>query len=362
MQITRRLVKLREITRGYKDSGENGVVGFNGQLNIRPAYQREFVYKDKQRDAVIDTITKGFPLNTIYWAKNEDGSYEIIDGQQRTISFCRYINNGFAINFRSWVNLTQEEKDKILDYEVDVYVCEGSEADKLNWFRTINIAGEKLNEQELLNATYTGPWLSDAKRYFSKTDCAAAKIADKLVNGVPIRQDYLATALYWISNGETETYMSTHQNDFDAKPLWDYFKAVIDWVNAKFTVYRKEMKGLPWGIIYNKHKDDTLNPVQLEERIKALMSDEEVTSKKGIYFYVLTNDTKFLSLRAFSDEIKRTVYERQEHQCAICEKEFEYKDMHGDHITPWTRGGKTTLENCQMLCVKCNLQKGSRQQ
>lgn len=362
MQITRRLVKLREIVRGYRDSGENGVVGFNGQLNIRPAYQREFVYKDKQRDAVIDTITKGFPLNTIYWAKNEDGSYEIIDGQQRTISFCRYINNGFAINFRSWVNLTQEEKDKILDYEVDVYVCEGSEAEKLNWFRTINIAGEKLNEQELLNATYTGPWLSDAKRYFSKTECAAAKIADKLVSGVPIRQDYLATALYWISNGETETYMSTHQNDFDAKPLWDYFKAVIDWVNANFTVYRKEMKGLPWGIIYNKHKDDTLNPVQLEERIKSLMSDEEVTKKKGIYFYVLTNDTKFLSLRAFSDEIKRTVYERQDHKCAICEKEFEYKDMHGDHITPWTRGGKTTLENCQMLCVKCNLQKGSRQQ
>lgn len=362
MQITRRQIRIADITKGYRDQGEDGVIGFQGLLNIRPAYQREFVYKDKQREAVIDTITKGFPLNTIYWAKNPDGTYEIIDGQQRTVSFCQFVNNQFTINFRGWVNLTQEERDRILNYQLDVYICEGTEEEKLDWFRTINIAGEKLTEQELRNATYTGPWLYDAKRKFSKINCPAYNLAKDYVTGSPIRQDFLEKALYWISNGSVETYMSEHQRDLDAEPLWTYFDNVIKWVKRNFTVYRKEMKGLPWGIIYNKHNEDTLNPVQLEERIKALMSDEEVTSKKGIYSYVLTNDTKFLSLRAFSDEIKRTVYERQDHKCAICEKEFEYKDMHGDHITPWTRGGKTTLENCQMLCVKCNLQKGSRQQ
>ena len=213
MEIKLHKISIRQLTEGYVDNAESGVKAFGGKLDVRPPYQREFVYNDKQRDAVIDTVTNGFPLNVMYWAVREDGTFEIIDGQQRTISICQYVNGDFAFFFKYFYNLTKDEADKILDYELQIYICSGIESEKLKWFRTINIAGEKLTEQELRNAVYSGSWVSDAKRYFSKTNCAAYGLASKYLNGSPIRQDYLETAISWISRDVgIEIYMGKHQH------------------------------------------------------------------------------------------------------------------------------------------------------
>ena len=216
MKIELNEISIREVAENYVDNAEDGVVGYNGKLNIRPKYQREFVYDEKQRNAVIDTIRKGFQLNVMYWVKNEDGTYEVLDGQQRTISFCQYINGDFSIENRAFHNLTKTEQDLILDYKLMIYFCEGNDKEKLDWFKIINIAGEKLTDQELRNAVYTGPWLTNAKLHFSKTNCAAYLLAKDYVNGSPIRQEYLETALSWVNNGNVEEYMSIHQHDPNA--------------------------------------------------------------------------------------------------------------------------------------------------
>jgi uncharacterized protein with ParB-like and HNH nuclease domain len=247
MDIELKNIAVRDLVESYQDNQEAGVVGFNGKLNIRPPYQREFVYNDKQREAVIDTITRNFPLNTMYWAVAPDG-FEIIDGQQRTISICQYVDGVFSYKDRYFHNLQQDEKDAILDYKLTVYQCQGADSEKLGWFRTINIAGEKLTEQELRNAVYAGPWTADAKRYFSKTQCAASQLADKYMSGSPIRQDYLETAISWVSDGDIEGYMAKHQHEKNANPLWLYFQAVINWVGVTFPKYRKEMKGFLGGL------------------------------------------------------------------------------------------------------------------
>lgn len=359
MNIEPKEISIRELTENYSDNAEDGVVGFNGRLNIRPPYQREFVYNEKQREAVIHTINRGFPLNTMYWAVTQDG-FEIIDGQQRTISVCQYVNGIFSYENRYFHNLLDDEKKKILDYKVTVYQCSGTEREKLDWFRTINIAGEKLTEQELRNAVYSGSWTADAKKYFSKSQCAAWRIADRYMNGSPIRQDYLETAISWINDGHIETYMSIHQHDRNAAPLWLYFQSVINWVVTTFPNYRREMKGLPWGELYNKHKDDILDPATLEEQIVRLMADDEVTKKKGVYEYLLTSDERHLSIRTFSDSNKRTLFERQNGICPSCSETFEIGQMEADHITPWSQGGKTELNNGQMLCRDCNRRKSDR--
>ncbi len=357
MKIELHEISIREITENYIDNAENGVTGFNGKLNIRPKYQREFVYKDKQRNAVIETIVKGFPLNVMYWVKNSDDAFEVLDGQQRTISFCQYVNGDFSINSRAFQNLTITEQQQILDYKVMVYFCEGNDKEKLDWFKIINIAGEKLTDQELRNAVYTGPWLSDAKLKFSKSNCAAYLHGNKYLNGDPIRQDYLETALKWINNGNICDYMSTHQHDPNANELFFYFRSVIDWVENTFIKYRKEMKGADWGFLYNQYKDIIVDTTALEKEIAALMADDDVTSKKGIYPYVLTRQEKYLSVRAFDNRMKRTAYEKQNGICKKCGKHFELEQMEADHITPWSQGGKTLAENCQMLCKDCNRKK-----
>jgi hypothetical protein len=365
MKIELQKIKIKDLTKKYSNDAETGsVVGFNGQLNIRPSFQREFVYKDKQREEVIHTIRKSFPLNIFYWSKNRDGSFEMLDGQQRTISACDFVNGIFSINEngnRKFFNtLAQDEKETFLNYELQVYICEGTESEKLEWFKTINIAGEKLTDQELLNATYTGPWLSDAKLKFSKQQGQAYQIGQNYLTGSPIRQDYLEEALNWISRGEIDTYMARHQHDFNANELWTYFSSVITWVKTNFTNYRREMKGIPWGRLYNDYKDKTLNPTELETRISTLMQDEEVTSRKGIYVYLLTNDEKWLSLRTFSEKDKRAKYEEQKGICPICGNHFEYEEMQGDHNIPWSRGGKTNYDNLVMLCTDCNRKKSNQ--
>ena len=360
MEIKEAKIPIRNLTKGYHDHEENGVVAFDGKLDVRPPYQREFIYGEKERKAVINTVFNKFPLNTMYWAVREDGTYEIIDGQQRTISICQYVNGDFAFDFMYFHNLPADKQSAFLDYELTVYLCEGTESEKLDWFRVINIAGKTLTDQELRNAVYAGSWVSDAKRYFSKTACPAFKIGSKLMNGSPIRQDYLETAIDWISKGNIEVYMGNHQHDSDASALWIYFQSVITWVNAKFKNYRPAMKGVPWGFLYNKYKDAVLDPEKIEAETKRLVLDDDVTNKKGIYSYILTGDEKYLSIRAFSAAQKLAAYEFQFGICPICGNHFEIEEMEADHITPWSEGGKTSAENCQMLCKSCNRRKSNK--
>ncbi len=356
MKIELKKLKISQVFEGYQDSQEEGVIAFGGKLDIRPKYQREFVYKDAQRNAVIETIRKGFPLNVMYWVKNGD-KFEVLDGQQRTLSFCQYLNGDFSLNYQYFHNLEEDEQQQILDYELMIYICEGTDSEKLDWFRTINIAGEKLTNQELRNAVYSGTWLTDAKRYFSKNSCPAYQIGNKYLKGSAIRQEYLETAIDWLSNGNIEDYMSKHQHDQNANELWLYFRTVIDWVEMTFTKYRREMKGVDWGKLYNQYGKEKIDTNELEQKISQLMQDEDVTKKAGIYDYVLTGNERNLSIRAFNDREKRESYERQKGVCPACQNNFEINEMEADHITPWSKGGKTISENCQMLCKDCNRRK-----
>ncbi len=373
MKIELRKITVRNLTESYEDNEEQGVRGYGGRLDIRPPYQREFIYDDRKRDAVITTIKQGFPLNVMYWARREDNAdvpFEVMDGQQRTISVCQYVSGLFAYDFQYFFNLTESEKKQILDYELTVYVCSGDDKEKLNWFRTINIAGERLTDQELRNAVYAGPFVSDAKRYFSKSNCAAWNMAKDLLNGTPIRQDYLQTALEWIANSQStpqsrmtiEGYMAKHQHDPNASQLWQYFSAVITWVFATFDVKRRRqiMKGLDWGSLYDRFHTRILDKADLDKEIGRLIIDSEVERKKGICSYVLTRDEHDLGLRAFPEDIKLAVYEKQQGVCPLCHRHFEMEEMEGDHITPWRDGGRTVAENCQMLCRDCNRRKGAK--
>lgn len=360
MKIELQEMTIRDLTADYQDNEEAGVRGFSGQLDIRPPYQREFIYKDKQRDAVIETVFKGFPLNVMYWAVRDEGGYEVIDGQQRTISICQYVAGDFAFKGRYFYNLRTDEKERLLDYKLMVYQCSGADSEKLDWFETINIAGAQLTKQELRNAVYSGPWVTDAKRYFSKSGCAAYGIGSKYVSGELNRQAYLETAVGWINRGDIEGYMALHQHDPNAAELWLYFRSVIGWVEATFPTYRAEMKSVPWGELYNQFNGELLDSSRLEAEVARLMLDEDVERKKGIYSYVLDRKEKHLSIRAFSPAMRREAYERQQGICADCGNQFDLAGMEADHITPWHQGGKTTAANCQMLCVEDNRRKGGR--
>lgn len=360
MKIKLHEITIREVFEGYKNSEEDGVVGYGGKLNIRPKYQREFVYKDSQRDAVIDTVRKNFPLNVMYWVKSGEDEYEVLDGQQRTISICEYVNGDYSINYQKFEGLTIDEQSEILDYKLMVYICEGTDKEKLEWFKTINIAGEKLTDQELRNAVYTGKWLTDAKRYFSKRGCVAYQMAHNYLSGVPERQDYLETVLKWINDGNIEAYMCEHQQDVNANELWLYFNGVISWVKTIFPKWRKEMKGVNWGALYNQFKDKSFDAEELENEVSRLMQDEDVTKKSGIYLYLLSGEEKYLNIRAFTPNMKREAYEKQKGVCPHCGNFFEIEQMEGDHVTPWHAGGKTNSDNCQMLCMDCNRKKSGK--
>jgi hypothetical protein len=296
----------------------------------------------------------------MYWAVREDGGFEVIDVQQRTISACQFINGDFAYLFRYFHNLKSDEKEQILDYKLMVYVCSGTDSEKLQWFKTINIAGEKLTEQELRNAVYSGSWVSDAKRYFSKNGCVASQIGSDYLSGSAIRQEYLEKAIDWISDGHIEGYMSQHQHDPNASALWRYYQDVLSWVKATFTVYRKEMKGIEWGLLYNNYKNEVFDTKKLEQQILKLIDDDEIQSVKGIYKYILTGEEKHLNLRQFDDKMKRKIYEKQKGICPICKKHFEIHEMEADHIIPWHEGGKTTEANCQNLCKLDNRTKSGK--
>ncbi|WP_428056640.1 HNH endonuclease family protein [Candidatus Avelusimicrobium alvi] len=360
MNITLKEITVDDLVKDYQDLAENGVTGYGGKLDIRPPYQREFIYKDKQREAVIDTVSKNFPLNVMYWAVRPDGGLEVIDGQQRTISICQYVKGDFAFNMLYFHNLPADRQEEILNYKLMVYFCEGTDSEKLEWFKTINIAGEELTEQELRNAVYHGSWVYDAKRYFSKTGCPAYGLAGDYLLGSAIRQDYLETALWWMSKGNIDIYMANHQHDPNASELWLYFQNVINWVKVTFPVYRKEMKGIEWGYLFNEFGKKAFDAKKLEKEIAALMQDDDVTNKKGIYAYVLDGKEKHLNIRAFTPTQKRKMYEEQKGVCPYCKKHFELSEMEADHITPWHEGGKTELSNGQMLCKDCNRRKSGK--
>lgn len=367
MKIKLHEISVRDVVAGYVDNAENGVIGYSGRLNIRPAFQREFIYKDKQRDEVVHTIMKNFPLNVMYWVKGDNDNFEVLDGQQRTISVCQYVTDGFSVIVdgmpRKFCNLTTMEQNQILDYSLMVYICEGTDKEKLDWFKIINIAGEQLTAQELRNAVYTGEWLAEAKRHFSKNGCPAFKIGKDYLSGSAIRQNYLETAIKWIAARDgigIEDYMSQHQHDTNCNELWLYFQTVINWVKATFPNFRKKlMNGLDWGLYYNKYGAKAHDPRLYEQRILELLDDEDVSNQKGIYEYLLDGNEKHLNIRAFSPKMARTAYERQKGICPKCGKHFEIEKMQADHITPWSRGGKTISANCQMLCANCNRRKGA---
>ena len=382
MKIEFERISVRDLVEGYEDNDELGVRAYGGKLDVRPPYQREFVYKDKQRDAVIETVRKDFPLNVMYWAVQHDGTFEVIDGQQRTISICQYVEGDFSIEIDghqlAFHNLQPDQQEQILNYELMVYLCEGTDSEKLDWFKTINIAGEKLTDQELRNAVYHGTWVSAAKRYFSKTGCPAYQIASDYMTGSPIRQDYLETAVEWINHGKVDEYMRDHQHDTNANELWLYFKGVIDWVAATFPKKRAQMKSVTWGPLYNKHKSDALDPDALEDRVATLMADADVKNKRGIYPYLLggESDTKLLDVRVFDEKTKLAAYGQQTKKaeadgvsnCPMCAGEsnnnasriYEFEEMDADHVTAWSKGGASTLANCEMLCVTHNRSKGNR--
>ncbi len=364
MNIRLTEITVRELTENFADKADEGVKGYNNRLDIRPPYQREFIYNDTQRDAVIDTIVNEFPLNVMYWALRKDGTYEIIDGRQRTLSICQYVNGDFAHIMRYFSNLKDDEKEQILNYKLTVYICSGTDSQKLSWFKTINIAGVKLRDQELRNAVYSGSWVTDAKKYFSKNGCAAYQVANKYLTGAANRQDYLETAISWEAesgSGEAiELYTANRQHDSNALLLWNNFRSVITWVDGTFTKYRPPMKGVDWGALYKKYGGAVFDTGKIEAETARLMLDDDVTKKSGIYPFILTREQSYLAIRAFTPAQKNAAYEKQKGVCPLCGKQFPLEEMEGDHIRPWAEGGKTSADNLQMLCKDCNRRKGKK--
>ena len=372
MKIELKSIPIRDLIAGYSNDPDNGVRAYGGKLDVRPPYQREFRYDDKQKRSVIETIMKGFPLNIMYWSEEKDETFEMIDGQQRTLSICEFYTHDFNITDKDrgvlfFNTLTDDEKQAFLNYELTVYFCSGTDKEKLDWFRVINIAGEKLFDQELRNAVYVGPFVTDARRHFSKNGCPAYKIGSDYMSGNTVEQTYLETILKWAARHDNindekpiDKYMAIHQHDPNANKLWAYYMQIITWVRSTFPRHRKEMKGLDWGAMFDEFGENIYDVNALEEQIHDLMEDDEIMKKSGIYRYVLSGDLRDLSFRTFDKKQKREAYERQKGICVHCGKHFELEEMEADHITPWKEGGTTVAENCQMLCRNCNRVKGGK--
>lgn len=363
MEYELKFVTVGEVAAGYVDNAEAGCRGYGGKLNIRPAYQREYIYKGKQRDAVVKSVQKNLPIGAMYWVKTADG-WELLDGQQRTISICQFVAGGYAIDHRGFTNLEPDAQEQILNYRLWICECFGNASETLEWFKILNTPSTPLSEQELRNAVCTGSWLEDAKKYFSRSNCAVYQHDyNKYLDGTAIRQDFLETALRWIcarDKIEIEDYMYKNQHAPNASELWLYFKGVLDWVQATFPNYRREMKYVPWGILHNRYGGKTYDAAALEKKIVALLEDEDVTNSRGIYEYIFDGSERHLSIRKFSEKIKRAAYERQNHCCKKCGKHYPIEKMHADHIVPWSKGGRTVEENCQVLCENCNREKSNK--
>lgn len=378
-------ITIKEICSGftYNELEGKGLFGLSGKLTIQPEYQRNYIYADGKKDvAVIDSIIKGYPLGILYFVKTEDETYEVLDGQQRITSFGRYVIGKFAVKVNGMENyftgLAEDLQNKILDTKLLIYICEGTESEIKEWFKTINIAGVPLNEQELLNAIYSGKFVTAAKKEFSNSQNSNIQKWSAYIKGDVKRQDFLACALDWVSKGNKETYMSEHRNSEDISELKNYFISVIDWISSVFRTVEKEMCGLKWGELYEKYHTNPYNPDEVDEKVKELYADGAVKNRSGIFEYVLggCTETKLLNIRIFEDRDKRIVYEKQTKEaeekgisncpfCAISDtpnkiKIWKLAEMDADHVSAWSKGGATSIENCQMLCRPHNIAKGNK--
>ncbi|KPA99941.1 GmrSD restriction endonuclease domain-containing protein [Ahrensia marina] len=369
----------------YNQLEGKGLFGLAGKLTIQPEYQRNYIYAEnngKREQAVIDSLLKGYPLGLLYFNKVGDEKFEVLDGQQRITSIGRFVTNKFAImdggNPKLFDSLPKDQQARILDSKMLIYVCEGTETEIKQWFETINIAGVPLKPQELLNAIYSGPFVTLAKAEFSNSQNSNIQKWSAYIKGSANRQDYLERALDWVSKGDIGTYMSAHRTDNNITELKNYFDSVIDWVSSVFFDVEKEMQGLEWGRLYESHHKTSYDPAAVSAEVKRLYGDPFVKNRRGAFEYVLggSQDSKILDIRVFDEATKRSVYEQQTKaakakgtsncpHCAIGHdanksKIWAMKDMEADHVSAWSKGGATSLKNCEMLCKTHNRAKGNR--
>ena len=392
MEIKKIAITIKDLCEGYVNESEidveQGVYAYGGKLCVRPAFQRSFVYNDKQAGAVIDTALKGFPLNIMYWVDNGDGTYDCLDGQQRTISLCNFVD-GSSTTINDWFNTSHSSPsnlrlspqtlkridpdlyEKFMNYELEVYICKGTKAEQMEWFRTINIAGEELYPQELRNASYVSAWLTDAKKYFSKANskakCPAERIGGEYTNKNANRQEILEQVISWKIGSKDEEaicqYMEDHINDADASDLWNYFNEVIDWVKSIFVGdakdYEKDvMKKVEWGFLYNQYKETNFIPEEIDDLYHKLLGlkgeDKIKATPANIVKYCITKDRDLIELRAFTEPQRLALFKRQDGICPDCGKAFYLKKMQAHHIQACADGGTTELDNGVMLCEKCH--------
>lgn len=386
MLTTLKTYTVWEICNGfvYNELEGKGLFGLGGKLTVQPEYQRNYIYADGKKDvAVIQSILKGYPLGLIYFNKVADDKFEVLDGQQRITSIGRYVTGKFAVKDQNdleqyFSGLPQELQDKILNTELLIYECQGSESEIKEWFKTINIAGVPLNNQELLNAVYSGSFVTLAKAEFSNSQNANIQMWSAYISGNVNRQDYLATALDWVSHGHVGDYMSQHRYDDNINELKTYFTSVIDWASSVFIDVKNEMCGLEWGRLYEQYHQNAYNPAEVSQKLHELYADPFVTNKRGIAEYILGgfSDTKLLNIRIFGEADKQTVYEQQTStareqgvsNCPLCamgndanhDRIWKLSEMDADHVTAWSKGGSTDISNCQMLCKTHNRAKGNK--
>ena len=368
----------------YNEYEGKGLFGLSGKLVIQPEYQRNYIYADGKKDvAVIDSLLKGYPLGLLYFVKIADDKYEVLDGQQRITSFGRFVTGKFPIIGADGVphyfsGLANDLKKKIMESKLTIYECSGTESEIKEWFRTINIVGVPLNEQELSNAIHSGPFVTKAKEEFSNSQNANIQKWSAYISGDVKRQDYLRTALQWVSKGDIDCYMSMHRYDNNINELKAYFTSVIDWVSSVFSDVESEMRRLPWGEYYERFHTNSYDPQKVHEKLQELYSDFFVKNRKGVYEYILggCEDTKLLDIRIFDEITKKTVYknqtaEAQEKNCSNCplcaigkdsnaKRIYKQTEMDADHVTAWSNGGATDISNCKMLCKTHNRSKGNR--
>lgn len=379
-------ITIKDVCEGfvYNELEGKGLFGLAGRLTIQPEYQRNYIYADGKKDvAVIESILKGYPLGLIYFNKVSDGTYEVLDGQQRITSFGRFVTDKFAIKDENGMEqyfngIAADKQAKILNTRLLIYECEGVESEIKEWFRTINIAGVPLNHQELLNAVYSGPFVTLGKAEFSNSQNANIQKWSAYISGSVNRQDYLERALEWVSKGNVDDYMARHRYDTTIQELKTYFNCVIDWVSGVFLDVEKEMSGIEWGRLYETYHHKPYNPAKVSQEVQRLYGDPYIKSRKGIFEYILGGsvDTRLLDVRVFDDATKKSVYATQtakaqaagESNCPLCaigpdsnkRKIWKINEMDADHVTAWSKGGATNMSNCQMLCASHNRAKGNK--
>lgn len=368
----------------YNEYEGKGLYGLNGKLTIQPEYQRNYIYNDGKKDvAVIDSILKKYPLGLIYFVEADDGHYEVLDGQQRITSFGRFVTGKFPIIDSNGIQqyfsgLAEDLQKRILNTPLTIYICKGEESEIKEWFKTINIAGVPLNNQELLNSIYSGPFVTKAKEQFSNSRNSNVMKWSAYISGDVNRQDFLKTALEWVSKNNIDSYMSRHRYDDNINELETYFNSVIDWVSTVFIDVIPNMKGLNWGELYEKYHKKAYNPAYVSERVRSLMGDPQVKNKRGIYEYILGGEKQIslINIRVFDELTKNAVYKTQTDyakknkisNCPICasgsdnnkDRIYKLNEMEADHVTAWSKGGSTDIKNCQMLCKTHNRAKGNR--